>query len=120
MKCFMDRVFFADFCGGKERFIFKPAAAIASARRSGVVGATDQMNRYFSLSQMPVVTSRYWNGVHGMNPEEVRRDTEGMRTMRFLGRNMAWILKNIALAIQAGERSPIQETVAFTNFIRSE
>lgn len=118
MKSFMDRAFFADFCGNGKRFLFKPAACIASARRSGIVTATDQMNRYFSLSQMPIVTSRYWDGVHGMNPAEVNKDEEGMQTMRFLGRNMAWMLKSLKAAREAGIGLPEQEEVTFTNFIR--
>lgn len=118
MKSFMDRAFFADFCGNSGRFLFKPAACVASARRSGVVAATDQMNRYFSLTQMPIVTSRYWDGVHGMNPGEVKQDIEGMQTMRFLGRNLAWMLKSLEAAKQAGIATPLQEEVTFTNFIR--
>lgn len=117
MKSFMDRVFFADFCGNGRRFLFKPAACVASARRSGIVTTTDQMNRYFSLSQMPIVTSRYWDGVHGMNSQETRQDVEGMQTMRFLGRNMAWILKCLAAGRKQGISLPEQECVTFTNFI---
>ncbi len=118
MKSFMDRAFFADFMGNGQRFIFKPAACVASARRSGVVAATDQMNRYFSLSQMPIATSRYWDGVHGMNPEEVKKDIEGMQTMRFLGRNLAWLLKSLGVAKNGNTSPPTQEEVTFTNFIR--
>lgn len=119
MKSFMDRVFFADFCGNSGRFLFKPAACVASARRSGIVTTTDQMNRYFSLSQMPIVTSRYWDGVHGMNPAEVNEDIEGMQTMRYLGRNMAWMLKSLEAGRLAGLGKPEQEVVTYTNFIRS-
>lgn len=118
MKSFMDRAFFADFCGNGRRFLFKPAACVASARRSGIVTTTDQMNRYFSLSQMPIVTSRYWDGVHGMNPGEVRQDAEGMQTMRFLARNMAWLLQCIEAGKKQGFAVPEQEPVSFTNFIR--
>lgn len=117
MKSFMDRAFFADFCGNGNRFTFKPAACVASARRSGIVTTTDQMNRYFSLCQMPIVTSRYWNGVHGMNPEEARQDAEGAQTMRFLARNMAWLLKCLAAGKKQGIALPEQEMVSFTNFI---
>ena len=119
MKSFMDRTFFADFCGNKGRFLFKPAACVASARRSGIVSATDQMNRYFSLSQMPIVTSRYWDGVHGMTPAEVQEDKEGVQTMRFLARNMAWLVKALDMAARDGLPLPKQETVTFTNFIRA-
>ena len=117
MKSFMDRAFFADFCGSGGRFLFKPAACVASARRSGIVTTTDQMNRYFSLSQMPIVTSRYWDGVHGMNPDEVRQDAEGVQTMRFLARNMAWLMKCLAAGKKEGIALPEQEKVEFTNFI---
>ena len=117
MKSFMDRAFFADFCGSGGRFLFKPAACVASARRSGIVTATDQMNRYFSLSQMPIVSSRYWDGVHGMNPDEVRQDAEGVQTMRFLARNMAWLMKCLAAGKKEGIALPEQEKVEFTNFI---
>ena len=117
MKSFMDRAFFADFCGSGGRFLFKPAACVASARRSGIVTATDQMNRYFSLSQMPIVSSRYWDGVHGMNPDEVRQDAEGVQTMRFLARNMAWLMKCLAAGKKEGVALPEQEKVEFTNFI---
>lgn len=117
MKSFMDRAFFADFCGNGRRFLFKPAACVASARRSGIVTTTDQMNRYFSLSQMPIVTSRYWDGVHGMNPGEVRQDLEGVQTMRFLARNMAWLLQCLETAKKQGIKLPEQEKVSFTNFI---
>ena len=86
---FMDRVFFADFCGGGRRFQHKPAACVVSARREGTTASLDQMHRYFSLLQMPIVTARYWNAVHGTNPDEVREDREGMQNMRYLGRNMA-------------------------------
>lgn len=118
MKSFMDRAFFADFCGNGRRFVFKPAASVASARRSGIVAATDQMNRYFSLSQMPIVTSRYWAGVHGMNSKEVKNDIEGMQTMRFLARNMAWMLNSLKNGKSADCPLPKQEEITFTNFIR--
>ena len=117
MKSFMDRAFFADFCGNKGRFMFKPGACIASTRRSGIVTTTDQLNRYFSLSQMPIVTSRYWDGVHGMNPDEVKQDIEGMQTVRFLARNMIWLLKALDIAKSNGLDFPEQEKVIFTNFI---
>ncbi len=117
MKSFMDRAFFADFCGNGGRFVFKPTACVASARRSGIVTTTDQMNRYFSLSQMPIVTSRYWDGVHGMNPDEVRKDQEGTQTMRYLARNMVWLMRCLEAGRKNGVKLPEQEPVTFTNFI---
>ena len=76
------------------------------------------MNQYFGLMQMPIITSRYWNMVHGTNPDEVRQDLEGMQVMRVLGRNMAFFLKCKQLALQSGLRLPEQEPFQFTNFIR--
>ena len=94
LMSFMDRVFFA---GPKHKdgnpFAFKPAAAVVSARRAGTTSALDQMNKYFLHGQLPVISSRYWNMVHGNTPEEVLQDEEGLQVMRQLGRNMAWFLK---------------------------
>ena len=70
--------------------MYKPAAAISSARRAGTTSTYDQLNKYFGISNMPIVSSQYWNMVHGNNPEEVLKDEEGMQTMRTLGNNMAW------------------------------
>ena len=86
---FLDRAFYADFCGGGNRFLLKPAATVISARRAGTTATWDQLNKYFGLMQMPIVTSRYWNMVHGTDPEEVKQDAEGMQVMRILGKNMA-------------------------------
>ena len=115
---FLDRAFYADFCGGRNNFCMKPAAAIMSARRAGTTATWDQMNKYFGLMQMPIVTSRYWNMVHGAKPEEVKCDLEGMQCMRFLARNMAFLLKCKEAGLKAGVALPEQETVTFTNFIR--
>jgi len=112
---FMDRAFFS----GKGAFAFKPAAAIVSARRGGTTAAFDQLNKYFTISQMPVISSRYWNMVHGSNPEDVLKDEEGMQTMRVLARNMAWFLKLREAGDKLGVELPKQEeTVKRTNFIR--
>lgn len=115
---FLDRVFYADFCGGRNNFYLKPAAAVMSARRAGTTATWDQLNKYFGLMQMPIVTSRYWNMVYGGTPEQVREDLEGMQCMRFLARNMAWFLRCKAAGEQAGIPFPKQEPVIFTNFIR--
>lgn len=115
---FLDRVFYADFCGGRNNFYLKPAAAVMSARRAGTTATWDQLNKYFGLMQMPIVTSRYWNMVHGAEPEQVRRDLEGMQCMRFLARNMAWFLKCKEAGRRAGIPFPEQEPVTFTNFIQ--
>ena len=118
MTSFMDRLFYADFCSKGNRFTYKPTAAVASARRAGTTATGDQMNKYFSLMQMPIVTSRYWNIVHGAKPEQVKQDLEGMQTMRFLARNMAYFLRCIEAGKQLGVPRPKQEEVVFTNFIR--
>ncbi len=118
MTSFLDRVFYSDALSGKNNFYLKPGAGIISARRAGTTAAFDQINKYFTISQMPVVSSRYWNMVHGTNPEEVSKDEEGLQAMRFLARNMAWMLKTIKAGKDAGIQPPTQEKVIFTNFIR--
>ena len=115
---FMDRAFYADLCGGGERFLLKPAAAVISARRAGTTATWDQINKYFALMQMPIVSSRYWNIVHGAAPEQVRKDLEGMQTMHILGKNMAFFLKCKEAGLAAGIPLPEREAVTFTNFIR--
>ncbi|MEA4816985.1 MAG: flavodoxin family protein [Lachnospiraceae bacterium] len=118
MTSFLDRVFYADFCGGRNNFTLKPAAAVMSARRAGTTATWDQMNKYFGLMQMPIVTSRYWNMVHGATPEQVQKDEEGMQIMRILGKNMAFMLKCKEAGLKAGVALPESEDITFTNFIR--
>ncbi len=108
---FLDR----DFYAGGRSFAHKPGAAVCSARRGGTTATFDVMNKYFTISQMPVVSSSYWNMVHGNSPEEVMKDAEGLQTMRNLGRNMAWLLQCIE---RSGLPAPETEHVSFTNFIR--
>ncbi len=115
MTCFMDRVFYS---GGKN-FLHKPASVVVSARRAGTTATYEQLIKYMGITQMPIVSSRYWNMVHGSTPEQVKQDEEGMQTMRFLGQNMAYILKCIDVAKQNGITPPDhKENVIFTNFIR--
>lgn len=114
LTSFMDRAFY----GKTGIFQFKPAAAIVSCRRGGATAAFDQLNKYFTISSMPVVSSKYWNGVHGTCPEEVFQDAEGLQVMRELGRNMAWLLKCIEAGRAAGIEAPEKETPVKTNFIR--
>lgn len=114
---FLDRVFYADLNGGGKRFYLKPAAAVISARRAGTTATWDQVNKYFGLMQMPIITSRYWNMVHGTTPEEVKQDLEGMQTMRMLGHNMAYFLKCKDVGSKLVPLPP-QEEFVFTNFIR--
>lgn len=109
----LDRAFYA----GKKAFEFKPGASIISARRGGTVASFDVLNKYFTISQMPIVSSTYWNNVHGNNKEEVVQDLEGMQTMYNLGKNMAWILKCIEIGKQNNINQPVNTTVK-TNFIR--
>jgi multimeric flavodoxin WrbA len=112
---FMDRAFFAP---DRAVFYLKPAAAVVSARRGGNTATFDQLNKYFTICQMPVISSTYWNMVHGWTPEDVKQDLEGLQTMRVLARNMAWFLKCKAVATQAGIPLPEQEMPIATNFIR--
>lgn len=111
---FMDRAFY-----GKGKFFEgKPAAGVVSCRRGGATAAFDQLNKYFTISSMPVVSSQYWNMVHGNTPEEVLQDLEGLQTMRTLGNNMAWLLKCIASGKKEGILFPEKEPSQKTNFIR--
>ena len=119
LMSFMDRAFFSASAQQPHPFRFKPAAAVVSARRAGTTSALDQMNKYFLHQQMPIATSRYWNMVHGNTPDEVRQDAEGLQTMRYLGRNMAWLLKCKEAGQSAGIPTPKQEEQRVTtNFIR--
>ena len=111
---FMDRAFYAS--GSALRG--KPAACIASCRRAGATATFDQLNKYFSISCMPIVSSQYWNMVHGSNPDEVRQDLEGLQTMRTLGNNMAWLLKCIELGREQGIVMEEKEPRLRTDFIR--
>ncbi|MBE7057465.1 MAG: flavodoxin family protein [Ruminococcaceae bacterium] len=114
MTSFMDRVFYS----GGSNFYLKPAAAIVSARRAGTTAALDQMNKYFYLAQMPIISSCYWNMVHGSKPEDVAQDIEGLQIMRTLGRNMAWFLKCKEAGAKIGVDMPEREQRIYTNFIR--
>jgi multimeric flavodoxin WrbA len=109
----MDRLFFS----GGRHFAFKPAAAAVSTRRAGATASFDVINKYFTISSMPVISSNYWNHVHGAQPDEVPQDKEGLMTMYNLGKNMAWILKCIALGKENGLNPP-ENKKTFTNFIR--
>lgn len=110
----LDRLFYA----GGSVFTHKPGAAVAVARRGGTSASFDVLNKYFTINQMPVVSSTYWNSVHGRVPGEAQLDEEGMRTMRNLGSNMAWLLKCIALGKENGVEAPVAERGMPTNFIR--
>ena len=118
LMCLMDRACFS--AGGQvpHPFMYKPAAAVVCARRAGTTSALDQINKYFQHQQMPIVSSSYWNMVHGNSPDDVRQDKEGLQTMRTLARNMAWMLKNIEAGKAAGVPMPKKEERVGTNFIR--
>lgn len=109
---FMDRAFYSQ----RGIYRLKPAAAVVSARRAGTTAAFDQLNKYFSISQMPIISSSYWNMVHGFTPEDVRRDLEGLQVMRNIGRNMAWFLKCKEAGIAAGVPLPEKEPQILTHF----
>lgn len=108
----LDRLFYSS----SELLEYKPAAAVAVCRRGGASAVFDRLNKYFTITNMPVVSSQYWNSVHGMLPGEALQDAEGLQTMRTLGRNMAWMLKKL----HAGtEGLPIpEEARQMTSFIR--
>ena len=105
----LDRVFYA---GGKF-LAYKPGAAVVSARRAGTTAAIDVINKYFTINKMPVVSSMYWNMVHGSKAEDVEKDLEGLQTMRIVAQNMIWLLKSI-------KQNPVPagEDKIKTNFIK--
>lgn len=110
---FIDRLFYS-MTADKT---MKVGAAVISCRRGGNSATFDELNKYFTISQMPIASSQYWNMVHGNSPEEVQQDLEGLQTMRTLGKNMAFLIKSI----QLGKKEfglPEKEEHKFTNFIR--
>ena len=119
LTSFMDRAFYSASCSGnKEAFAFKPVASVICARRAGTTATYDQINKYFGITQMPIISTRYWNMAFGRKAEDVTKDEEGMQTLRFLGKNMAYFLKCIDAGRKNGLTLPEQEKVKFTNFIR--
>ncbi len=110
---FMDRAFYS----GGAAFCFKPAAAVLSTRRAGTTASFDVINKYFTICSMPVVSSTYWNHVYGTEPEQVAEDKEGLMTMYNIGKNMAWMLKCLALGKEKGIDHPDNEKI-LTNFTR--
>ncbi|MCI6732801.1 MAG: flavodoxin family protein [Lachnospiraceae bacterium] len=111
---FLDRMFYA----GGSYMSNKPAAAVVSARRAGTTASLDAINKYFTINRMPIVSSNYWNMVHGSTAEDVLKDEEGCQTMRILADQMAWMLKCIEAGKQAGIEVPAGEPKIATNFIR--
>ena len=109
LLCVLDRVFYA---GGKF-LAYKPGAAVVSARRAGTTAAIDVINKYFTINNMPVVSSRYWNMVHGTKAEDVEKDLEGLNVMQNIAKNMVWLLNSIKQNVH-----PEPEAKPMTNFIR--
>lgn len=110
---FMDRLFYSS----SRKLAYKPAACVVSCRRGGASATFDVLNKYFTINNMPVVSSNYWNEIHGNTAEEALQDAEGIQTMRVLGNNMAWLLKCIEAGKAAGVE-PQKEKKMLTNFIR--
>ncbi|MBD5306950.1 MAG: flavodoxin family protein [Bacteroides sp.] len=113
LLAFLDRLFYST--SGTVDKTMKVGAAVVSSRRAGSTGAFDEINKYFTISAMPVVSSTYWNEVHGFTAADVEDDLEGLQTMRNLGKNMSFLIK----ALRAAEKEsgiPSQERAAFTNF----
>ena len=110
---FCDRLFFSN----SKKMAGKLAAAVVSCRRGGATASFDRLNKYFTITNMQIVGSQYWNMVHGFTPEDVRKDIEGLQTMRTLAQNMAWLLKCIELGKKHGINKPEYEPITFTNFI---
>ena len=113
LKSFLDRLYYSTFACDKTMIV---GAAVVSARRGGCTSAFDELNKFFTISGMPVASSQYWNMVHGNEPEDVIKDLEGMQIMRTLGQNMAFLMKSIALGKQKFGL-PNREPRVFTNFI---
>ncbi len=114
ISAFMDRLFYTS----SKKLCGKPACAVFSCRRGGASASFDVLNKYFTISSMPIVSGQYWNMVHGQTPAQVEEDKEGLQIMRSLGKNMAWLLKCIELGKENGITFPEKEAPQRTNFIR--
>lgn len=111
---FLNRLFFAT----EKRMAGKLGASVVSCRRGGASATFEQLNQYFTISNMPIVSSQYWNSVHGFTAEDVYKDEEGLQTMRVLGQNMVWLLKCIENGKKSGIDKPIYEARLRTHFIQ--
>lgn len=118
LTSFMDRAFYSAACAGNNCFKFKPVASVICARRAGTTATYDQINKYFGITQMPIISTRYWNMAFGRKAEDVTKDEEGMQSLRILARNMTYYLKCIEAGKEKGIVPPQEEKVTFTNFIR--
>ncbi len=112
---FLNRLFLAT----EGRMAGKLGAAVVSCRRGGASATFEQLNQYFTIANMPIVASQYWNSVHGFTPDDVRQDAEGLQTMRSLGENMAWLLKCIDCGRKNGINRPEYEPRVRTHFIQN-
>ena len=111
---FMDRLFYSS----SRFFEYKPVASVVSCRRGGATFTFSQLNMYYMMNNMIVISSQYWNQVHGNTPLEVEQDLEGLQTMRTLAKNMTWVLKSIEEGKKNGLEKPQKEEKMRTNFIR--
>ncbi len=114
LTSFLDRLFFSI---PGDKFAGKLGASIVSCRRGGASAAFERLNQYFLMENMHVVSSQYWNQVHGFTAEDVKKDEEGLQTMRTLGQNISWLLQSIKTAQEQGIEKPVYEEAVFTNFI---
>lgn len=112
LMAFLDRVFYAAASSGKQVFRMKPGACVIALRRAGATATYDNINKYFGISEMPIISSCYWNMIHGRTPEIAKEDIEGIRVMRQIGRDMAWFLKCKAAGEAAGIPLPKAEVAA--------
>jgi len=110
----MDRLFYSS----SAKMYHKPAAAVVVARRAGTTAALDQLNKYFTINQMPVVSSTYWNMVHGAQPSDLQQDEEGIAVVRTMAHNMAWLLRLMESGKANGVPGPVAEPRKRTNFVR--
>ncbi|MCM1356333.1 MAG: flavodoxin family protein [Staphylococcus sp.] len=114
LLAFLDRLFYST--SGRFDKTMKVGAAVISSRRAGSTSAFDEINKYFTICSMPIVSSTYWNEVHGFTAADVEDDLEGLQTMRNLGKNMAFLIKAIAAQKEADGSMPQQERGSFTSF----
>ena len=115
IQAFLTRLFFV---AGQKNLACKVGASVVIARRGGASATFDRLNKFFTISNMFVAGSQYWNEVHGLVPEDLPNDAEGMQTMRTLAKNIAWFIKCKNLAMQNGLELPKYEPITLTHFIR--
>lgn len=114
LHSYLDRLFYSTMTSVNKTM--KLGATVVSSRRAGSTSAFDDINKYFTISSMPIVSSTYWNEIHGFSAEDVEKDLEGLQTMRNLARNMAFLLKAINKQKEE-EGVPVQERGDFTSFM---